>query len=483
MEAAPGNGIEHAIGTRPALAPVLYAMWGQSEGHRLGRELAEAGIPVLLLKGPDLQQRLYGTPAAYPSGDVDVLVHRRDAAKARETMRLNGWRFEAENGVMWRLSAAASFEREGFRADLHWGLHAAHLPSFTLRPLERALWEGAERAQTGYSVPDSESLFVFLAVHAAGHRFERPYWVKNVYAAADQVRDWRRVWEIATASRLTRVVREAMAEQRPGTSIPLLDGPMGWVTWWTAFALRGHLIPKEIRDRLREAWALHREGYGLFGWYGDRIVEDGPLELVVGRGVFGPRGGTQRAIELALELLERSEAPSIVIDIGTGSGTLAISAGKRWPSATVYASDTSRRALRYARANAARNGVSDIQFHPGHLLQPFPRTIRGRVDLAFSNVPYVPPAGGRRKGGLDVPNSTIFGPDGDGLGFMRELSRELPQMLCPGGIWIFQVADAQLDAWAEHLIGSGFEPWLPQQRRPGKAIVAAARLAVERGRD
>jgi methylase of polypeptide subunit release factors len=74
-----------------------------------------------------------------------------------------------------------------------------------------------------------------------------------------------------------------------------------------------------------------------------------------------------------------------------------------------------------------------------------------------------------------VPLSAIYGPDADGLGLMRELSEELQRFLRPGGVWVFQIGDPQLDPWMAHLRAQGFETVMPDQRRPGKAIVAAAR--------
>jgi methylase of polypeptide subunit release factors len=114
-------------------------------------------------------------------------------------------------------------------------------------------------------------------------------------------------------------------------------------------------------------------------------------------------------------------------------------------------------------------------FHAGSLLQPIPAALQRRVDLVFSNVPYVPPAGGRRAEGWNVPLETIFGPDVDGLGLMRDLIRELPLYLRRDAVWVFQVADSQLEPLAAELLNSGFEPLLPGNRRPGRAAIAAAR--------
>jgi release factor glutamine methyltransferase len=467
--------LDRLVVERPKLAPVLYAMWSRSEGRRLGAELRQAGVPVMLLKGPELQDRLYGTPAAYESSDVDVLIRARDARLARATMRAHGWRFEPENGVLWRLSAAASYERKGFRADLHWGLHAAHLPSWAMRPLEQALWAGAAPDPSGFLVPDAESLFVFLAVHVVGHRFERPEWVRNVHAAAALVSDWDLVWHIANEARVTTAVRESMSDRDPGFRIPVLDGVIGRTIWWSTYVMRGHAVPKGARDRIREALALRREGFGFTGRTNDRLVTVGDLELIVEPGVFEPQGVTLRGVDLASDLLG-DKHPSVVIDIGTGAGLLAFASARRWPSAEVFGGDRSPRAVHNSERNADRLGVTNVRFGIGSLLQAMPDRLQGRVDLAFSNVPYVPPAGGRRSTkGWHMPLATIYGPDADGLGLMRELCRELPFFLRPGGIWVFQIGDSQWEPWCLHLSEHGFEPISPTARRRGNAIVAAAR--------
>jgi release factor glutamine methyltransferase len=451
----------------------MYSMWGRAEGRKLGRELRDVGVPVMVLKGPELQERLYGTPAAYQSSDIDVLVRPRDARRARQTLHANDWTFEPENGVLWWLSAAASFERQGFRADLHWGLHAAHLPAWALHELERAMWERARTTPSGFLIPDDESLFVFLAVHAVGHGFERREWVDNVHAAAERVGDWQRVWAIARRAHVTNTVRVAMSEQPPGIRIPVLDGPVGRAVWWSTYLLRGHTLPRKLRERLRESVGMHRRGFGIVGLRGTRKVRVGDLSLVIDRGVFDPRDVTLQAVDLA-ERLMADDAPGVVVDIGTGSGAVAIAAARRWPSADIHGSDVSFRAVGCAQRNAIRLGVN-ASFHVGNLLTPIPSTLRGRVDLAFSNVPYVSPAGGRKVEGWDVPMETIFGPDVDGLGLMRDLMSELPRYLRPGAVWVFQVADAQLESVATELSNSGFEPLVPKSRRTGRAAIAAAR--------
>jgi methylase of polypeptide subunit release factors len=458
---------------RPRIAAVALALSSQAETRRLVRELGSGGVPVLLLKGPDLQQRLYGTPAAYVSGDVDLLIPRAAAKRARAILERNGWRFEPENGVLWRLSAAATFERQGFRADVHWGIHAAHLPAWSLRRLERSLWRGASVGHSGAREPAPEPLFVFLAVHAAGHRFERREWTRNVELAAADVRDWERVRRIARDARVIGAVRSAMRQHRPGDTTPLLDGLIGRAIWYGTYVARGHVVPRSARDRLRERVSTYRQG---FGWRAGapHIVEFEHLSLEVSPGVFDPQPISAGAVHLAEELLSDIERP-VIVDVGTGCGAVSFLALRRWPRAEIQATDLSSRAIACARRNAARLDAAGIRFAQGHLLDPLPQGLHGRVDLLFSNLPYVSSFWGKDTGGWTVPTETIYGPDPDGLGLMRELASRATFLLRNGGYWIFQLGDSQWDYFADYLQGVGLKPLAPKERRTGHAVIGAAR--------
>lgn len=249
---------QYSVESLPAAAAVLDT---QAVLRRTAKELSASRIPVLLLKGPDLQMRLYGTPIAYRSGDVDILVPRGDAKRARDLLVKKGWTFDPGNGVLWRLSAAATFLKKDVSLDLHWGLHAAHLPARTLRPLENTLWEGARSGPSGLLEPDDESLLVYLAVHAVGHGFERPQWAENVRRAAEHVTDWGRVHEIARRARVTRAVEIALDPPPETHTGPLLDGRMGSVYSAGSWLLRGHFLPGRARGAVRRARErVHRHG-------------------------------------------------------------------------------------------------------------------------------------------------------------------------------------------------------------------------------
>src|SRR3954447_17515614 len=125
-----------------------------------------------------------------------------------------------------------------------------------------------------------------------------------------------------------------------------------------------------VRRRLRRepvAYILGRKGFRY-------------LELAVDPRVLVPRPETELLVELALEL-----QPARVLDVGTGSGAIALAVADELPEAEVIATDTSPTALEVARANAARLGLSGrVRFVEGTL----PDT-DGGWDLVVANLPYV----------------------------------------------------------------------------------------------
>jgi release factor glutamine methyltransferase len=131
--------------------------------------------------------------------------------------------------------------------------------------------------------------------------------------------------------------------------------------------------PEPFRDYVRRRAAREPVAY-ILGRKGFR-----QLELAVDRRVLIPRPETELLVEVALEL----EAAS-VLDVGTGSGAVALAVADELPGATVLATDTSSAALDVARGNAARLGLADrVMFVPGTL------SARERFDLLLANLPYI----------------------------------------------------------------------------------------------
>ena len=113
------------------------------------------------------------------------------------------------------------------------------------------------------------------------------------------------------------------------------------------------------------------------------------IVLEVRPGVFVPRPETEWLVEFALRALGGLEAP-VVVDVGTGTGAVALALKDERPDAKVFATDLSPEAIELARANAARLEL-EVSVLEGDLFEPLPKELRGWVDLIVSNPPYVTP--------------------------------------------------------------------------------------------
>ena len=104
-------------------------------------------------------------------------------------------------------------------------------------------------------------------------------------------------------------------------------------------------------------------------------------------GVFIPRPETEVLVDVALQGLGERQEP-VVVDVGTGTGAVALAIADERPGSRVFATDLSPEAVELARENGARLGLS-ITVLLGDLLEPLPLELRGAVDLVVSNPPYV----------------------------------------------------------------------------------------------
>jgi release factor glutamine methyltransferase len=111
------------------------------------------------------------------------------------------------------------------------------------------------------------------------------------------------------------------------------------------------------------------------------------LSLEVRPGVFIPRPETEVLVGVALESVTDVSGP-LVVDVGTGTGAIALSIKDERPDATVFAIDRSAEAVALARSNAERLEL-DVTVLEGDLLSPLPSDMRGKVNLVVSNPPYV----------------------------------------------------------------------------------------------
>jgi release factor glutamine methyltransferase len=163
------------------------------------------------------------------------------------------------------------------------------------------------------------------------------------------------------------------------------------------------------------------------------------LALQVRPGVFVPRPETEGLVEAALEAVEGTTAPAVV-DVGTGTGAVALAVKRARPDARVVATDASEAAVELAAANATRLGL-DVDVRLGDLLDPVPGELLGRLDLLVSNPPYVGEEEYR-----DLPPEVRAEPYEalvGGTTVHRRLVQAARDWVRPGGWLAVEIGDAQ----------------------------------------
>jgi release factor glutamine methyltransferase len=234
-------------------------------------------------------------------------------------------------------------------------------------------------------------------------------------------------------------------------------------------------VPSAAESRFLRLIARRRRRVPLAYLTGER--EFWSLPFRVAPGVLVPRPETEILVETALGLSRRGR--ETIVDIGTGSGCVAIALARELPEARFFAVDRSRRALRAARFNAARLGAGSIVWLEGDLFAPLAgRVRRGSIDLVVANPPYVREADWRKL----LPEVRDHEPKRalvagrDGLAVIRRLVAGAPGYLRPGGRLVFEVGAGQAVA-AESLFDARWE--IPEAVRDlagiPRIVVAALR--------
>jgi release factor glutamine methyltransferase len=178
------------------------------------------------------------------------------------------------------------------------------------------------------------------------------------------------------------------------------------------------------------------------------------LALQVDARVLVPRPDTEVLVDWAIELLRHDMAgiqhPSVV-DLGTGSGAIALAVKRDCPAAAVTASDASADALSMARANAQRLGLT-VEWVQGSWWSALPDR---QFDLALSNPPYIA-AGDAHLEALAAEPLAALTPGPSGLEALREIVAGAPSHLRPGGWLLLEHGHEQGDAVRALLEAAGF---------------------------
>lgn len=201
-----------------------------------------------------------------------------------------------------------------------------------------------------------------------------------------------------------------------------------------------------------------------------RRGEGEPVAYILGRGFFRnhelrldssvliPRPETEHVVDAALDFLMEGEwpAPPAVLDLGTGSGAIAISLAAGFPEAVITASDASAEAIELARLNAEAAGVGPrIDFVRSDMFDDLDPV--ATYDLIVSNPPYISKEEWETLP-RDVrdfePREALYGGE-DGLDYYRVLADQAPQFLKPRGGLVLEIGASQGKAVTELLAATG----------------------------
>lgn len=181
------------------------------------------------------------------------------------------------------------------------------------------------------------------------------------------------------------------------------------------------------------------------------------LDLLVDRRVLIPRPETEVVAEVAIAELRRLGG-RVAVDLGTGSGAIALALADEVKTVEVWAVDDSADALAVARANLAGIGRAGarVRLLEGDWFAALPDDLRGRVDVIVANPPYVAEADDlpAEVGEWEPAGALVAGPDG--LDDLRRIVAEAPSWLARPGALVVELAPTQADAVAALARAAGF---------------------------
>ena len=207
-----------------------------------------------------------------------------------------------------------------------------------------------------------------------------------------------------------------------------------------------------------------------------RLAKGEPIQYVLGEWDFRsltlscdkraliPRPETEELVTRVLKFLggyrpqSGSAAPPLVVDVGTGSGCIALSLAAEHPGPLYLGVDISEDALSLARENAERTGLADrVRFALGDGLDDFDEP--GSVDVIVSNPPYIATAECARLDPRIARHEPMLALDGgpQGLDFYERLVGDAMNLLKPGGAVFFEIGEDQGEALRQLLFEGGFE--------------------------
>lgn len=212
----------------------------------------------------------------------------------------------------------------------------------------------------------------------------------------------------------------------------------------------GDALPADAAARLTSFVQRRQRGEPMAYLRGDQ--EFFGLQLQVDPRVLVPRPDTETLVNWALEQVDAANNAVRVLDLGTGSGAIALAIAAQRPVASVSATDASEDALAVARGNAQRLGLP-VQFHAGSWLEAVPGR---RFDVIVTNPPYIAEHDPHLAALTHEPLSALTA-GADGLDDIRTIVAQAPQALLPGGWLMIEHGFDQAPAVRSLLQAAGFE--------------------------
>jgi release factor glutamine methyltransferase len=196
------------------------------------------------------------------------------------------------------------------------------------------------------------------------------------------------------------------------------------------------------------------------------------LDLIVRPGVFIPRPETEIVVEHALASVADVPAP-LVVDVGTGTGAIALTIKDERPDARILAIDLSPEAVALAWENATRSGL-DVDIVQGDLLEPVEAAMRGSVDLVVSNPPYV-----EAHELASLPRDVLADPIlalAGGIEVYERLFAQAAGVLRPGGAIVVEIGESQGARVGAAAEGAGFVAVEVEPDLSGRDRIVTARM-------
>jgi release factor glutamine methyltransferase len=244
------------------------------------------------------------------------------------------------------------------------------------------------------------------------------------------------------------------------------------------FGYRRGSYPRQLSQREQIlAWTtINRLKAGEPVQYVTGIADFYGLQLLVTPDVLIPRPETEELVEWMLEEMAPGQELR-VMDIGTGSGCIALALKHKRPEWTIEGCDVSTDALAIAKENAEKLEL-DLAFHQVDVLAPAELFDKGVYNIVVSNPPYIPPSEKNQMGASTLahePDLALFVPEEDPLLFYRQIAETVAQALAPDGYLFFETNEFNTDQVVELLKKLGFTKVEARQDIRGKWRMVRAR--------